>query len=77
MTIKTSTATTTYTVTSASDIDKSGEAALKDLAVGDAVTFSVSGTNAKQIDKLHTGDETKDRPVAPGGTSSSTPGTGA
>jgi len=60
-------------VTSASDIDKNGEAALKDLAVGDAVTFSVDSANTKQIDKLHAGDETKNRPTAPAG--SATTGT--
>ncbi len=70
MTIKTTTATTEYGVTSASDVDKNGEAALKDLAVGDAVTFSVDSTNAKQIDKLHAGDQTKDMPAAPGSSSS-------
>lgn len=75
MTIKTATATTVYAVTSASDVDKNGEAALKDLAVGDAVTFSVDGTNTKQIDKLHAGDETKNRPQAPASTSSTTTGT--
>jgi len=51
-------------------VDKNGEAALKDLAVGDAVTFSVDSTNAKQIDKLHAGDQTKDMPAAPGSSSS-------
>ena len=75
VTIKTATATTVYAVTSACDIDKNGEAALKDLAVGDAVTFSVDGTNTKQIDKLHAGDEIKNRPQAPATTSSSTTGT--
>lgn len=75
VTIKTATATSVYAVTSASDIDKNGEAAVKDLAVGDAVTFSVDGTNTKQIDKLHAGDETKNRPQAPATTSSSKTGT--
>jgi hypothetical protein len=72
VTIKTSTATTVYAVTSASDIDKNGEATVSALVVGDKVTFSVNSTNAKQIDKLHAGDETKDRPTgaAPSGTSS-------
>jgi len=73
VTIKTSAGTTEYAVTSASDIDKNGEAALKDLAVGDAVTFSVDSANTKQIDKLHAGDETKNRPTAPAG--SATTGT--
>ena len=62
VTIKTSTGTTSYTVTSSSDIDKNGEASLKSLVVGDAVRFSVTSSNAKQIDKLHAGDEAKDRP---------------
>lgn len=72
VTIKTSSATTVYSVTSASDIDKNGEATLSSLAVGDKVTFSVDSTNAKQIDKLHTGDETKNLPTgaATSGTSS-------
>ncbi|QGN59229.1 hypothetical protein [Nostocoides sp. HKS02] len=72
VTIKTSTATTVYSVTSASDIDKNGEATLSALVVGDKVTFSVASTNAKQIDKLHTGDETKNMPTgaASSGTSS-------
>lgn len=77
VTIKTATATTEYAVTSASDIDKNGEAALKDLAVGDAVTFSVDSTNAKQIDKLHAGDETKNRPQAPAGSSTNSSTSGA
>ena len=77
VTIKTSSGTTTYSVTSASDIDKNGEATLSALVVGDKVTFSVSSANAKQIDKLHTGDESKNMPAgapsgaAPSGTSSS------
>jgi hypothetical protein len=62
VTIKTSTGTTTYSVTSNSDIDKNGEATLSTLAVGDAVTFGVDSANAKQIDKLHAGDEAKNRP---------------
>ncbi|NYG07482.1 hypothetical protein BJ986_001969 [Phycicoccus badiiscoriae] len=65
VTIKTATATTTYSVTSASDIDKNGEAAVSALVVGDKVTFSVDRANAKQIDKLHTGDETKNMPARP------------
>lgn len=70
VTIKTATATE-YAVTSASDLDKNGEAALKNLAVGDAVTFSVDSANTKQIDKLHAGDQTNDMPTAPNGSSSS------
>jgi hypothetical protein len=62
VTIKTSSGTTIYTVTSSSDIDKNGEASLKSLVVGDAVRFSVASSNAKQIDKLHAGDEAKDMP---------------
>jgi hypothetical protein len=72
VTIKTSTATTAYTVTTSSDIDKNGEATLSALAVGDAVTFSVDSTNAKQIDKLHAGDEAKNLPQS--GTSATAPG---
>jgi hypothetical protein len=68
VTIKTSSGTTAYSVTSSSDIDKNGEAVLSNLAAGDAVTFSVSPTNAKQIDKLHAGNEAKDMPQGgPGG----------
>jgi hypothetical protein len=63
VTIKTSTATTAYSVTSASDIDKNGEATVSALVVGDKVTFSVDSTNAQQIDKLHAGDETKNMPT--------------
>jgi hypothetical protein len=74
VTIKTATATTTYTVPSTADIDKNGEATLSALAVGDAVTFSVEDTNAKQIDKLHAGDEARNMPSgsAPSSSSSST-----
>ena len=66
VTIKTSTATTKYTVAADSDIDKSGEAALKDLVAGDAVTFSVDDADATVIDKLHAGDEAKDAPSGSG-----------
>jgi len=66
VTIKTASGTTEYAVTGASDIDKNGEAALNDLAVGDAVTFSAEGTTTKTIDKLHAGDETKNMPVRDG-----------
>ena len=62
VTIKMGTGSTVYTVTSSSDIDKNGEASLSALAAGDAVTFSVDGANTKQIDKLHAGDEAKNRP---------------
>lgn len=73
VTIKTSTASTTYSVTSNSDIDKHGEAALANLAIGDKVTFSVDG--GKVIDKLHTGDETKNMPQRGGSSSSSSDST--
>jgi hypothetical protein len=63
VTIKTSTATTTYQVDGNSDIDKNGEAKLSDLKVGDAVRFNVTGSNV--IDKLHAGDEALDRPQGP------------
>lgn len=73
VTIKTGSGTTTYGVTAASDIDKNGEAQLRNLAVGDAVTFNTQTANgATIIDKLHAGDEAKDRPAgAPAGTSTS------
>lgn len=63
VTIKTSTATTTYKVDSNSDIDKNGEAKLSDLKVGDAVRFNVTSSNV--IDKLHAGNEALDRPQGP------------
>ena len=65
VTIKTSSGTTTYAVTSASDIDKNGEAQLSNLVVGDAVTFNVMPNSATTINKLHAGDEAKDRPAGP------------
>jgi hypothetical protein len=74
VTIKTSTRTTVYSVTNSSDIDKSGEAALSDLAVGDTVTFSVDSSNSKAIDKLHAGDEAKNLPQGNTGSSSSSTG---
>jgi hypothetical protein len=63
VTIKTSSgAVKTYKVDSNSDIDKNGEAQLSSLTAGDAVRYSVrSGTST--IDKLHAGDEAKDRPA--------------
>jgi hypothetical protein len=77
VTIKTAQGTTEYAVTSASDIDKNGEAKLSDLKVGDAVKFSVAQSNAKQIDKLHAGDEAKNMPQrggpAPAPSSSASP----
>ncbi len=66
VTIKTATGTTEYSVSSSSDIDKNGEAAVSNLAAGDAVTFSVDSANGKQIDKLHAGDEAKNRPQCAG-----------
>ena len=77
--------TTSYPVTSTSDIDKNGEATLSSLAVGDSVTFSrVTSGGVTSIDKVHAGSETLDRPTAGSppptngnsGTSGST-GTGA
>jgi hypothetical protein len=66
VTIKTTAGTTTYGVTSTSDIDKNGEAQLSNLAVGDAVTFNTQTVNGTTIiDKLHAGDEAKDRPAGP------------
>jgi Cu/Ag efflux protein CusF len=75
VTIKTPTATTEYVVDAKSDIDKNGEAKLADLKVGDAVSFNTVTTNGKAtIDKLHSGDEAKNRPAgAPPGQ----PGTGS
>lgn len=53
-----------YAVTSSSDIDKSGESSLSKLAVGDKVTFStVAGASTPTIDRLHTGDESLNRPA--------------
>jgi hypothetical protein len=71
VTIKTAAGPTEYAVTSSSDIDKNGEAALSSLAAGDAVTFSVDNGNAKQIDKLHAGDEAKNQPQGAGSGSTS------
>jgi hypothetical protein len=63
VTIKTSTGTVQYAVSSSSDIDKNGESTLSKLVVGDAVTFSVDTVNKVQtIDKLHAGNEALDRP---------------
>jgi hypothetical protein len=61
--IRTSSGTTTYAVTSSSDIDKNGEATVSDLAVGDAVTFStVTTRGTTAIDRLHAGNEAQDMP---------------
>jgi Cu/Ag efflux protein CusF len=66
VTIKTSSGTKTYGVTSTSDIDKNGEAKLSDLKVGDAVRFDTSTVNGKAvIDHLHAGNEALDRPAGP------------
>lgn len=63
VTIKTSSGTTQYAVSSSSDIDKNGESTLSKLVVGDAVTFSIDTVNSVQtIDKLHAGNEALDRP---------------
>ena len=71
VTIKPATGSTiTYTVNSASDFDKNGEAQPSSLAVGDAVRYSVnSGTTT--IDKLHAGNEAQDMPS---GASATAPG---
>jgi len=71
VTIKPATGRTiTYTVNSASDIDKTGEAQPSSLAAGDAVRYSVnSGTTT--IDKLHAGNEAQDMPS---GASATAPG---
>ena len=65
VTIKTSSGTKTYQVTSSSDIDKNGEAKLSDLVVGDAVRYNVMSSSSTTIDKLHAGNEAQDRPAAP------------
>ncbi len=70
VTIKSSGGTTEYAVSGDSDVDKNGEGQLSDLAAGDAVTFSLDPTG-KTIDKLHAGDETRNRPTEGSGTSTS------
>ncbi|GAC1610721.1 MAG: hypothetical protein NVS3B26_19120 [Mycobacteriales bacterium] len=67
----------TYAVTSHSDSDKNGEAALKDPALGDAATLSTNGAATRTIDRLHAGDATRDAPsgsgaVTPAGTGTPT-----
>jgi hypothetical protein len=63
VTIKTSTANTTYVVNSDSDIDKNGEAKLSDLKVGDAVRFSAATISGKPtIVVLHAGNEALNHP---------------
>ncbi len=74
VTIKTSSSTTEYAVTSDSDIDKNGEAQLSDLKVGDSVTFNTTTVNGKAtIDKLHSGDETLNMPHGRHGSSTDSP----
>jgi len=67
VTIKTSAGTTTYAVSSSTDIDKNGEASLSDLVVGDAVTFRTVMSGGTTIAVLHAGNERLDLP--PGGPS--------
>jgi hypothetical protein len=65
--IKTTSGTKTYAVDASSDIDKSGEAQLSDLKVGDAVHFAVR-PGSSTIAVIHAGDEAKNRPAfGPGG----------
>lgn len=64
VTIKTGSGTTEYKVDGNSDIDKNGEAKLSDLKAGDAVRFSVTGSNVIGI--LHAGNEALNRPQGPG-----------
>jgi hypothetical protein len=66
VTIQTSNGTHTYAVDGRSDIDKNGEAALKDLVKGDKVRFALRpGTSTIAV--LHAGDEAKDAPgMGPG-----------
>ena len=64
VTIRTSSGTKTYKVSSSSDIDKNGEAQLSDLAAGDAVRFDTDTVNGTPvIDHLHAGNEALDRPT--------------
>ena len=57
VTIKTSSGTATYSVTSSSDIDKNGKTTLSALAVGDNVAFSTVTTNGSSaIDTLYAGN---------------------
>ncbi|MDQ1731755.1 MAG: hypothetical protein QOK10_1914 [Pseudonocardiales bacterium] len=67
VTIKTASGTTTYKVTSNSDIDKNGESSLSKLVVGDVVRFSVDSSATTTIDKLHTGNESLNMPTDHGG----------
>lgn len=75
VTIKTSAGTTSYAVTSSSDIDKNGEATLRSLAVGDTVTFNtLNGAAVPTIDKLHAGNQALDWPTGPAGAAFGGPG---
>ncbi len=66
VTIKTSTGTVTYAVSSSSDIDKNGEATLSALAAGDTVHYSTTtSAGTLTIDKLHAGTESLNRPQGP------------
>jgi len=54
----------TYVVGSNSDIDKNGESSVSNLAVGDKVIFSTdTSASTPTIDKLHTGNESLNRPA--------------
>jgi len=53
--IKTSTATTTYSVTSTTHIEKNGKAALADVKVGDTVFFATTTTGGTVIANLFDG----------------------
>ena len=55
VTIKTSTATTTFSTTSTSRIDKNGKATLADVKVGDTVFFSTTTDGGTVIAALHDG----------------------
>ena len=53
-----------YVVGSNSDIDKNGESSLSNVVVGDKVIFSTdTSTSTPTIDKLHTGNESLNRPA--------------
>ena len=77
VTIQTSTATTTYAVTSQSDIDKNGESQLSALAVGDKVTFSTTSSSTPTIDRLHAGNAAQDRPAGTPPAGAPQPSTGS
>ncbi|MDQ2726422.1 MAG: hypothetical protein M3Y91_00800 [Actinomycetota bacterium] len=76
VTIRTASATTTYSLGSSSDVDKNGEATLSSLAVGDAVTFNLDpSATTPTINKLHAGTEALDRPSGPPPSGSADQGT--